>query len=247
MDLKKRKHFTLKTEGSFLVSLCLCYSLQTMKYSALVELFNATLWRFFKNSSKFSGKRLWWRPLSVNFQLFKYGSATDVFLSVFRTPFHVCCQTLKKRYSFGWWHCRVQKFHSLQIYSKESWFFLLGAPKYLLAAKFFYSLFAQRSSLPLVIRGRSGAPATSKMECFETIVNSWKPLTIISKRSILDVAGALDPPLVILDVLLRNNSYLLGVRFLINNRVTTGPSWKLGKKSVFFPNRTWTQKNETFG
>ena len=131
--------------------------------------------------------------------------------------------------------------------AKSRGFFLLGAPKYLLAAKFFYSLFAQRSSLPLVIRGRSGAPATSKMERFETIVNSWKPVTIISKRSILDVAGALDPPLVILDILLRNNSYLLGVRFLINNRVTTGPSWKLGKKSVFFPNRTWTQKNETFG
>ena len=27
------------------------------------------------------------------------------------------------------------------------------------------------------------------------IVNGWKPLTIIAKRSILDVAAALDPPL----------------------------------------------------
>ena len=27
------------------------------------------------------------------------------------------------------------------------------------------------------------------------IVNGWKPLTIITKRSILDVAAALDPPL----------------------------------------------------
>ena len=55
--------------------------------------------------------------------------------------------------------------------AKSRGFFLLGAPKYLLAAKFFYSLFAQRSGLPLVIRGRSGAPATSKMERFEIIVN----------------------------------------------------------------------------
>ena len=28
------------------------------------------------------------------------------------------------------------------------------------------------------------------------IVNGWKPLTIITKRSILDVAAVLDPPLV---------------------------------------------------
>ena len=67
-------------------------------------------------------------------------------------------------------------------------------------------------------------PKWSALRHQQTLVNSWKPLTIISKRSILDVAGALDPPLVILDILLRNNSYLLGVRFLINNRVTTCPS-----------------------
>ena len=29
------------------------------------------------------------------------------------------------------------------------------------------------------------------------IVNGWKPLTIITKRSILDVAAALDPPLLL--------------------------------------------------
>ena len=37
-------------------------------------------------------------------------------------------------------------------------------------------------------RGGSRAAATSKIE-------SWKPLTIITKRSILDFAAALDPPL----------------------------------------------------
>ena len=44
-------------------------------------------------------------------------------------------------------------------------------------------------------RGGSRAAATSKMEHFVIIVNGWKPLTIITKRSILDVVAALDPPL----------------------------------------------------
>ena len=39
------------------------------------------------------------------------------------------------------------------------------------------------------------AAATSKMECFVIIVNGSQPLTVITKRSILDVAAALDPPL----------------------------------------------------
>ena len=43
-------------------------------------------------------------------------------------------------------------------------------------------------------RGGSRAAATSKMECFVIIINAWKPLTIITKHSILDVAAALDPP-----------------------------------------------------
>ena len=42
--------------------------------------------------------------------------------------------------------------------------------------------------------GGSRAAATFKMECFVIIVNGWKTLTIITKRSILDVAAALDPP-----------------------------------------------------
>ena len=43
--------------------------------------------------------------------------------------------------------------------------------------------------------GGSRTAATSKMERFLIIVNSWKPLTITTKRSILDVAAVLDPPL----------------------------------------------------
>ena len=45
------------------------------------------------------------------------------------------------------------------------------------------------------IRGGSRTVATSKMERFVKIVNDFQPLTIVSKRPILDVAAVLDPPL----------------------------------------------------
>ena len=44
-------------------------------------------------------------------------------------------------------------------------------------------------------RGGSRTAAASKMEHFVIIVNGWKPLTIITKSSILDVATVLDPSL----------------------------------------------------
>ena len=47
-----------------------------------------------------------------------------------------------------------------------------------------------------VSRGGSRTAATSKMERFVIIVNGFQPLTIVRKRSILDVVAALDPPLV---------------------------------------------------
>ena len=43
--------------------------------------------------------------------------------------------------------------------------------------------------------GGSRTAATSKMEGFVIIVNGFQPLTIITKRSILDVAAALNQPL----------------------------------------------------
>ena len=48
-----------------------------------------------------------------------------------------------------------------------------------------------------MIRSGSRAAATSKMEGFVIIVNGCKALTTITKRSILDVAAVLGPPLVI--------------------------------------------------
>ena len=52
-----------------------------------------------------------------------------------------------------------------------------------------------KSNLYTNHRGGSRTAATSKMEGFVIIVNGWTPLTIITKRSILDVVAALDPPL----------------------------------------------------
>ena len=52
-------------------------------------------------------------------------------------------------------------------------------------------------SLFNIIRGKSRPAVTLKMERFVIIVNGWKQLTIITKRYILDVAAALDPPLTI--------------------------------------------------
>ena len=49
----------------------------------------------------------------------------------------------------------------------------------------------------LMLRGGSRAAAASKMEQFVVIVNSWKPLTIITKRYALDVAAGLDLPLIL--------------------------------------------------
>ena len=50
----------------------------------------------------------------------------------------------------------------------------------------------------LVVRGGSRTAATSKIERFVIIVNGWKPLTIISKHLILDVAAVLDLALVVI-------------------------------------------------
>ena len=55
--------------------------------------------------------------------------------------------------------------------------------------------------MTIMIRGGYRAAAISKMERFVIIVNGWKPLTIITRRSILDVAAVLDPPLMIIIIM----------------------------------------------
>ena len=48
-----------------------------------------------------------------------------------------------------------------------------------------------------IFRDGSRTATTSKVERFVIIANRWKPLTIITKRSILDVAAVLDPSLIV--------------------------------------------------
>ena len=72
-------------------------------------------------------------------------------------------------------------------------------------------------------RGGSRAAATSKTECFVIIINGYKPLTIITKLSILDVAAALDPPLTgvvweILEIAIGENLFNRQFRFSRNKK-----------------------------
>ena len=47
-----------------------------------------------------------------------------------------------------------------------------------------------------ISRGGFRTAVTSKTELFVVTVTGWKPVTIIIKCSILDVAAVLDPPLI---------------------------------------------------
>ena len=60
----------------------------------------------------------------------------------------------------------------------------------------------QQSMALLITRGGSRAAAISRMERFVIIVNGSQPLTIITKRSILNVVAVLDPPLITLTFLI---------------------------------------------
>ena len=67
-----------------------------------------------------------------------------------------------------------------------------------------------------LFRGGSRTAATSKMERFVIIAIGWKPLTIITKRSILDVTAALDPPLTIdSNLTFQNNINPLSANFAL--------------------------------
>ena len=88
-------------------------------------------------------------------------------------------------------------------------------------------------------RGGSRTAATSKMERFVIIVNGWKPLTIITKRSILDVAAALDPPLCgeplneVMHKYGRWKNAVEGKGLRVNVDKTKGIQLLFGKKAVF--------------
>ena len=71
-----------------------------------------------------------------------------------------------------------------------------------------------------LVRGGSRAAATFKMERFVIIVNDWKPLTIITKRSILYVAAALDLPLIVYSTFPHRNQTCNIVIYIFNVRIT---------------------------
>ena len=62
----------------------------------------------------------------------------------------------------------------------------------------------------IIFRGGSRTAVTSKTERFVIIVNGCKPLTIITKHSVLDVAAVLDPSLYIFPIMSnRKNSLFI--------------------------------------
>ena len=82
-------------------------------------------------------------------------------------------------------------------------------------------------------RDGSRITATSKMECFVVIVNGWKPLTVITKHSILDFAAALDPSL-LLHHINKISHYFLCLRKLIYLNVYKLPLWCLSRSWYTF-------------
>ena len=74
------------------------------------------------------------------------------------------------------------------------------------------------NAISIVTRGRSRAAVKSKMERFVIIVNGFQPLTIITTRSILDVAAALDPPLITRSQLVLNY-IIIGDQLVLNQNL----------------------------
>ena len=78
------------------------------------------------------------------------------------------------------------------------------------------------------------------MECFVIIVNGCQPLTIITKRSILNVAAALDPPLLTIHCLCKSNQPLFvgnNVKERISRRVfqENKTHQVFAKTNIFYP------------
>ena len=94
---------------------------------------------------------------------------------------------------------------------------------------------------PKVLRGGSRAPATSKMGRLVIIVNGFQPLTIITKHSTLDVATALDPPLVLRRVRQKSkNGFWKLWKMNVDNKDCFSQS---GKLSLWFMRYCWKRDN----
>ena len=90
-------------------------------------------------------------------------------------------------------------------------YILVGMNSSLVGTNYLYLLnpVGRNIFLSYMFSGGSRAAATSKMERFVIIVNGFQPLTIITKRSILDVVAALDPPLLAIKTHPLNNWCLI--------------------------------------
>ena len=118
-----------------------CFSFQTRADLVLVKFYYDGAFRhFLKTFRKFTGKRLWSKPFLGKFKLFKMDSGKGVFLSVFRTPFYGCLQTLNRSHSFQWKHCLAQKLQSHQRFVKKWKLFLIKCPEILRRKTFLVSL-----------------------------------------------------------------------------------------------------------
>ena len=71
---------------------------------------------------------------------------------------------------------------------------ILGVEREFRKFYLYHFYFLDILKIVLTFRDGSRTAATSKMEGFVITVNGFQPLTIITKRSILDVVAALDPP-----------------------------------------------------
>ena len=109
------------------------------------------------------------------------------------------CFSVISRPMFRWLTSRVQASLFFEFLKKIKLTTLVCWVKRLIWVEFLINQFLIKKRVSLVVKrkfiGISRAAAISKMECFEIIVNDFQPLTIITRRSILDVAAVLDPPL----------------------------------------------------
>ena len=132
-----------------------------------------------------------------------------------------------------------------EIFMEANWWKCLYSKKTPLPSLFNMCRYSDKSSgieigkiIFILIRRGSRATATSKIERFVIIVNGFQPLTIITKRSILDLAAALDPPLVLnncvgISFLRTSGGWFCNVRFNLLPLKTPFHSWKR-KKHWFY-------------
>ena len=98
----------------------------------------------------------------------------------------------------------------------------------------------------MVTRDGSRTAATSKMERFVIIVIGWKPLTVITKCSILDVVAVLDPPLVTLKQVFSYSEVFMWFEYKTGSDLVHLSTCEIHKKLTKFikvTTRTLTQQH----